>query len=197
VFPFGTGTYFAFITNRAGDSVSIFESGPSSPVFFGPDDINQVFSEGPGGPFKRPMGIVNNRRYGTLAGALFVCNGNDTLAEIQLTGFQRPPTPNFPSPGELRTFTVLRQNFANEPFNPIRGAPTDIAVSDAVLICPLGPTFANSSKSWHTQGTVSGLGGVRVYVATANRIVVLDRRTYLPLAEIPIPGVEVVETFFN
>ena len=34
-----TTTYFAFITNRGGNSVSVFESGPNWPIVTGPDDV--------------------------------------------------------------------------------------------------------------------------------------------------------------
>ncbi len=207
VFPFGTGTYFAFITNRSGDSISIFESGPSAPVFFGPDNINQVITEGPAGPFERPMGIVGNRLYngapptnaGQSAGALFVCNGNASVAEVKMTNFQMPPSPNFPSPGTLRTFSVVSQLDPSDPFNPIFPGPTDIAVSDAVVPCLFAPAsaFQVNGKKWHLVGSVSGAGGQRVYVSTTNRVVVLDRRTFIPIAEIQVPGVGSVETFFN
>jgi len=203
-----TATYFAFITNRDGGNVSVFESGPSTPTFLGPDDVVTVISEGPVASFDIPMGIVSNKSLRAAGipvldapGCLFVCNGNRSLAEIQLTAFQPPPLPNFPSPGELRTFSVVLQTDPTVPGdNPIGLSPTDIALNDNINSCFY--LTASNTKAWHRfpptiPPLLNNCNKVLVANTASGTVSVINRRNGLLIKTIPVPGVNLLEGFFD
>ncbi len=201
-----TGTYFAFITNRDGNSVSVFESGPSTPLFFGPDDVVATFSEGPVAPFESPLGIISNKslRLGypvfDAPGCIFVCNGNRSLAEIQLTAFQGPPLPNFPSPGELRTFRTVLQTDPLSPNNPIGLGPVDLATNDNFGACIYFTT--SNTKAWHrfqppNPNLLNECNKIYVANRASGTVSVVNRNSGLLQQVIDIPGVSLLEGFFK
>jgi YVTN family beta-propeller protein len=194
-FPFGTGTYFAFIANRGGNNVAIFESGPSQPTFLGPDDVNIVLTEGPLGPINGPVAVADDRTFNP--GCYFIAADNRTVGRTQLTFFAAPPLPNFPSQGALREFRVTSQSDPLDPFKPIGVAPTDICIGDNIFLCQLQLSAPAVNVK---AATTSGMHGVarRLYVANAGdgTVSVLDATNLLNIGTIPIPGVRLVSTFY-
>jgi len=193
-FPFGTGTYFAFITNRGGNNVAIFESGPSQPTFLGPDDINIVLTEGPNGPLQAPIAVADDRTFNP--GCYFVTNENRSVGHVSLTFFGPPPLPNFPNPGSLREFKIIAQSDPNDPFKPVGVSPVDICLGDNVFLCSGLPASIANSKA----ATTSGLHGTvrRIFVANAGEgtVSVIDATNLLPIARVPVPGVRVIRTYY-
>jgi DNA-binding beta-propeller fold protein YncE len=130
-----------------------------------------------------------------------VCNGNRSLAEIQLTAFQPPPLPNFPSPGELRTFSVVLQTDPTVPGdNPIGLSPTDIALNDNINSCFY--LTASNTKAWHRfpptiPPLLNNCNKVLVANTASGTVSVINRRNGLLIKTIPVPGVNLLEGFFD
>src|SRR5262249_51578646 len=137
-----------------------FESGPSTPTFLGPDDINIVLTEGPNAVLDEPVAVVDDRTF--TPGCYFITSVNRTIGHASLTFFGMPPLPNFPNPGALREFKIIAQTSADDPFKPIGVSPTDLCLGDNVFLCSLLSSLANRKDL-----TTTGVHGLvrRIFVA--------------------------------
>jgi len=198
VFQPGTGTYFAYITNRGGNSFSIFESGPTTPTLLGPDDVRAVITSGPLGPLSLPQGLQTDH-FPINPGVFVTSPGNRSLVHMQITAFGPPPTPNFPNPAAgARTFEITQQVDPFDPMNPLGIEPVDVCLADNAFLCFQG-TAQNHKNNLRFWPNFDMLGRrVRLYVANrgSGTVTVLDATTLLRMTEISVPGVSVLSAFY-
>jgi hypothetical protein len=181
-YPLGTGTYFAYITNRGGNSISVFESGPSFPVIIGPDDVRFVLENDQVFTIRSPA-ACQTPLTGNIGTSLWYVNSEDgTVGHLQLATFGAPPNPYFPNPAPARTFGQIT---VTPGFGP--GA-IDIALGDNQVFCistAIG-VLANYKNNFGQLSTP-----IKGYVALSNQIAVFDTQTGLDLGiRIPVPGVQ-------
>jgi YVTN family beta-propeller protein len=168
----GSFTYFAYITNRAGNSVSIFESGPSFPTMFGPDDMRSRIDDLPESPIRQPLGISWDFR----EGAWFVNNGDGTVARVDLTFSDLPPNPYFPNPRPNRLFGIVQRTAS------LGSGATDIAMTSSIFPC--------------TGALPLALSGY-VAVPGSGQVVQFDATNATILKRIPVGNVTTVTTFLE
>jgi len=183
-----SGTYFAYVTNRAGNSISVFESGPTFPVMAGPDDIKGVLQDSPTFHIRRPMEVHADLTTGmTGEGVWFVNNEDGTVGQIVLTFIGPPPNPYFPNPAPNRVWGM------NRLVASLGTGAVDLAMGDNVVPCFLFPPNSNMKNNFgHIRTPLKG------YVALANEVAVFDARNGLDLGtRIPVPGVRTLATYFN
>jgi DNA-binding beta-propeller fold protein YncE len=125
-----TGSYYAYITNRNGNSVSIYESGPPLENGFGRDDIIDVIADP---SLQRPMGICESYQIpnifpdGNRGGAWIANNGNGTVSHLEVTDVRIYPLPN-PPPGYSRILHAVTGGAA------VGSGPTDIVLNDPYFV---------------------------------------------------------------
>jgi len=187
----GTQTWFAYITNRAGNSISVFESGPFFPTVIGPDDIKIVLQDSQEFSIRQPTRVHTDLATGIFGDGLFWVNSEDaTVGHLQLTFIGPPPTSYFPNPAPNR---VWGQSFVTQSF----GRALDIAMGDNLIPCNLIPGIAPTQLVQKNNfGQV--FPPIRGYVATGTSIRVFDATTSLDLGiTIPLPGVNQVLTHWK
>lgn len=198
----GTGTYFAYITNRAGNSFSIFESGPTTPTMLGPDDVRAIISSGPLGPILQPQGLMSDH-LPVNPGVYVTSPGNRSMVHMQITAFGPPQTPQFPNPAAgARTFEITQQIDPLGSQNPLGVEPVDVCFADNDFLCFLGTAqnHKNNLRFYSPINPIDFLGPrSRLYVANrgSGTVTVLDSQTLLRTAEIPVQGVSIVTGFHS
>ncbi len=180
------GTYFAYITNRGANSISVYESGPNFPVVLGPDDIKAVLDGSAEFNISSPTRATVDLTTGIQGDGVYYINGDDgSIGKINLTFLGPPPNPYFPNPAPVR---VWGQTSITQPF----GRVLDIALADNMNFCSLGVN-SNLKNAFGQFGPPT-----RAYIATGSSIRAFDPRDSLDLGiEIPIPGVNIVSTYFK
>jgi hypothetical protein len=185
----GTGTYFAYITNRRADSISIFESGPTFPVIVGPDAVRIVLEDSQSYSFNAPT-----RMHTPLTGLggtdVWYCNsGNGTVARLVLATFGAPPNPYFPNPAPPRTFS---QPTVTTSFGPI----LDIAMGDNLTFCTPSAQIGILTNYKNNFGQISS--PIKGYVSLGNQVAVFDGITGLDSGiRIPVPGVDTLMVYWK
>jgi len=180
-YPNGTGTYFAYITNRGGNSISIFESGPNFPIIIGPDDVRYVLEDDQVFHIRRPT-RVHAPLTGNLGTSLYYVNADDgTIGHLGMTYFGPPPNPYFPNPAPARTFGMTN---LSSPFGP---SALDIALGDNETPCASGQlgVLANYKNNYGQLSTP-----IKGYVALGSQIAVYDALNGIDTGvRISVPGV--------
>lgn len=179
-YPAGPGTWFAYVTNRSSDSISIFESGPSFPIFLGPDDILTVLQDSNGFPIRRPTGMQTDLVTGYAGEGMWYVNSEDgSVGHIGLQAIGPPPSPYFPSPSPTRVFATLSR------VPGLGVGASDLALADNVQLCsPLGPIGNLRRDVGQLRAPVRG------YVVVDDAIAVFDARHGLDTGiRIPVPGI--------
>lgn len=181
------GTYFAYITNRGGDSISVFESGPNFPVNVGPDDIKIVLEGSAEFLIRQPTKMHCDLTSGLAGSGVWYVNSEDgTIGRIDLIAALPPPSPYFPNPAPTRVW-------GQATITPSLGTVRDIAMGDNLTPC-FG--FGVISQYKNNFGQISQ--PIKGYVATGSSIRVFNARTGLDLGvEIPLPGVNLLTTHFK
>lgn len=184
----GTQTYFAYITNRGGDSISVFESGPSFPMVIGPDDIRIVLEGAGNFTINQPTKVHADLATGIYGDGLYYLNsGEGTVGHLSLATIGPPPSPYFPNPSPNRTWGQIS---VTSSFGP---SVRDFAMGDNVFPCfgtALPPEFKNQVGQIFPP--------IRGYVATGSSIRVFDATTAIDLGiEIPLQGVNLLKTYFK
>lgn len=181
------GTYFAYITNRGGDSISVFESGPNFPVNLGPDDIKIVLEGSSSFQIRQPTRMHCDLTSGLQGAGVWYVNSEDgTIGRIDLTFLGPPPSPYFPNPAPTR---VWGQSTITSSLGSVR----DIAMGDNLTPC-FG--FGIISQYKNNFGQISQ--PIKGYVATGSSIRVFNARTGIDMGvEIPVPGVNLLTTHFK
>jgi YVTN family beta-propeller protein len=196
----GTFTYFAYITNRAGNSFSIFESGPTTPTMLGPDDVRAIVTDGPLGPLSQCQGLMSDH-LPVRPGVWVTSPGNRSMVRMRLTAFGPPQTPQFPNPAAgARTFEITQQVDPLDPQNPLGIEPVDVCLADNIFLCFNGAAqnHKNNLRFYSPNNPIDFLGRrARLYVANraSGTVSVLDAETLLNTGEIPVPGVTLVTGF--
>ncbi len=183
----GTATYFAYITNRGGDSVSVFESGPNFPMIVGPDDIRIVLEGAGNFVVDQPTKVHTDLATGIFGDGLYYLNsGNGTIGHLSLNYIGPPPSPYFPNPAPNRTWAQIS---VSGSFGP---RVLDFAMGDNVFPCNVVPFPERKNNFGQIQAPIRG------YVATGSSVRVFDATTALDLGvEIPLPGVNLLKTYFK
>lgn len=186
--PFqGTGTWFAYISNRGGNSISVFESGPNFPVVIGPDDIKILLEGSTNFTIDEPTSVHTDLATGIFGDGVFVLNaGNGTVTHITLNFIGPPPSPYFPNPAPNRSWIEV---FATQSFGP---GVRDLAMGDNAFPCT-GVGNANFKQNFGQY-----IFPIKGYVATSNSIRVFDAVTSLDLGvSIPVQGVNLLQTYMK
>ncbi|MBI3847944.1 MAG: Ig-like domain-containing protein [Planctomycetes bacterium] len=184
----GSQTYFGYVTNRAGNSISIFESGPDFPLLIGPDDVRTRVDDSPTAHIRRPNGVS----WDTRQGAWYVNNEDGTVGHMDLVFIGPPPNPYFPNPAPNRVFQVRT---VTPPFG--LGA-SDITLGNNYTLCNC---ITNTKTYIQCQGAVNISPPVRAYIAMqgTGEVLVFDPSSpdLNPLARIPAGGPTIVTTYFE
>ena len=184
----GSGTYFAYISNRGGDSISVYESGPTFPIMQGPDDIRTVLEDSTSFHIRRPMGVHTDLSTGISGeGAWFVNNEDGTVGQLVLTFIGPPPNPYFPNPAPTRVWGM------NRLISSLGEGAKDVVIGDSVLPCAVMPPVSNLRNNYGQLDQP-----FRGYVAVEGGIAVFDARNGLDLGvTIPVGGVSKLATYFS
>ena len=183
----GTQTWFAYVTNRGGNSISIFESGPTFPVLNGPDDIRIVIENSADFSIDGPTRLHTDLATGIFGDGVFWLNsGSGTVGHATLTFIGPPPSPYFPNPAPSR---VWGQAYVTSSFGP---GVQDLALGDNPFVCGLIPNPNLKNNFGQIFAPIKG------YVATGSGIRVFDAVTSLDLGvNIPIQGVNQLTTYWK
>lgn len=186
-YPLGSGIYFGYISNRGADSISVFESGPNFPIFFGPDDISVVLGDSTAFHIRAPMGLQTDLASGLRGEGVWYVNSDDgSVGHLSLLMIQPPPNPYFPNPF-MRFFKQTRL----VPSLGLGGV--DVAVGDNVGPCSLLSPVANLKNSF---GQINP--PLRGYVALADSVAVFDAEQGLDLGvRIPLAGVRKLAPYWK
>jgi hypothetical protein len=127
-------TWYAFITNRDGNSVGIYEAGPPLANGYGRDGIVDTITG-----FSRPMGLTDDFESVAatalspainITGCWVANNGSGIVSHLAATDFRNVliPLPN-PPPGYARASWEVLQSFQ------VGTAPVDVALNDPFALC--------------------------------------------------------------
>jgi len=176
-------TWFGYISNRGGNTISVFESGPNFPTQVGPDDIKAVLQDGQDFKIRRPTRMQTDLTTGIQGSGVWYVNGDDgSVGQIVLTFLGPPPNPYFPNPAPSR---VWGQTALTDPF----GRVVDIALGDNLMSCASLTIPLFTVSNWKNNfGQLSP--PIKGYLATGNSIRVFNAANALDMGiEIPVPGV--------
>jgi len=172
--------WYAYIVNRAGNSVSIYESGPDLRNGFGRDAVIQVFQGLP-----RPLAVTDDQSFSNfvslspginVTGAWVAC-GDGVARHIAGTNFSVSPFPN-PPPG------VYGPRFAVVSSASLGSSLSDIVLEDA--------PYPFIQKHWPQRPPVNPLFPLpRIGLAASlgtGEIVVFDLQTGIVRERLPVPA---------
>jgi DNA-binding beta-propeller fold protein YncE len=181
--------YYAYIVNRAGNSVSIYESGPDLRNGFGRDAVVQVFQGLP-----RPVAVTDDQSLSNfvslspainVTGAWVAC-GDGVARHIAGTNFSVSPFPN-PPPG------VYGPRFAIVSSASLGTSLSDIVLEDA--------PYPFLQKHWPQRPPVNPLFPLpRIGVASSfgtGEIVVFDLQTGIVRERLPVPAPRRLASYYK